>query len=102
MEDAGLIISYVLIGVCVLAALGLPLVQALGNPQSLKKMGISIGGLIVLFVICYFVAGDYNYGNEEITGSEAKAVGAGIIMFYVILVITIVSIVYTEISKLSK
>lgn len=102
MIDAGLIISYVLIGLCGLTAVLLPLIQAFGNPKSLKKIGISVGGLIVVFVICYTLAGDYTYGNKEVTAGAAKRVGAGLIMFYVLLAGAVLSIVYTEIRKITK
>jgi hypothetical protein len=102
MIDAGLIISYVLIGLCAVAAIGLPLIQAVGNPKSLKKIGISVGGLVVLLFVCYALAGDDTFGNKEVTASASKWVGAGLLMFYVLLVGAIVSIIYTEISKMSK
>lgn len=102
MIDAGLIISYILIGLCAAAAIVLPLIQAAGNPQSLKKIGISIGLMVVLFVISYALSGDDTFGNKEVTAGASKRVGAGLIMFYIMLVAALVSIVYTEISKMSK
>ena len=102
MVDAGLIIAYILIGLCALTAIVLPLIQAVGNPQSLKKIGISVGALVVVFVVCYFLAGESTYGNNDVTASTSKRSGAGILMFYVLLAGAVVSIVYTEISKLSK
>lgn len=102
MIDAGLIASYVLIGLCALAAIGLPLIQAAGNPQSLKKIGISVGGLVVVFVICYLLAGDSTYGNKEVSAAASKKVGAGLIMFYVLLAGAVISIVYTEVQKMTK
>ncbi len=102
MIDAGLIIAYVLIGLCALTAIVLPLIQAAGNPGSLKKIAISVGGLVVVFIICYVLAGDSTYGNKEVTAGAAKRVGAGLIMFYVLLVGAFVTILYTEITKISK
>jgi hypothetical protein len=102
MIDAGLIISYVLIGLCAAAAIVLPLIQAAGNPKSLKKIGISVGALVIAFFVCYALAGDSTMGNTKVTPGAAKMVGAGILLFYVLLIGAIVSIVYTEISKMSK
>ena len=102
MIDAGLIISYVLIGLCAAAAIILPLIQAAGNPKSLKKIGISVGALAIAFIVCYALAGDSTMGNKEVTTGAAKLVGAGLLMFYVLLVAAIISIVYTEISKMTK
>ena len=102
MIDAGLIISYILIALCAGAAVVLPLLQAAGNPQSLKKIGISVGLMLVLFAISYVMAGDDTFGNKEVTAGASKRVGAGLIMFYIMTAAAIISIVYTEISKMSK
>ena len=102
MIDAGLIISYVLIGLCALAAIGLPLIQAFGNPKSLKKILISVGGLVIVFFICYALAGEDTFGNKNVTSAAAKRVGAGLIMFYVLVAGAVGSILYTEISKMTK
>lgn len=102
MIDAGLIIAYVLVGISILAAIGLPLVQAMGNLKSLKKAGISIGGLIVIFVVCYALSSGDTMGSKLVSEAGAKRVGAGLLTFYVLLFIALVSIVYTEIHKISK
>jgi hypothetical protein len=100
MVDAGLIISYVLIGLCVAAAVILPLIQALGNPQSLKMIGISVGALLVVFFICYLISDSDTMGNDAITPSTARLVGASLTMFYLLTGIALVSIVYTEVKKM--
>ena len=102
MVNAGLIIAYILIGLCALTAILMPLLQAANNPGSLRKIGISFGGILVVFLICYFAAGDDTLGVKNITTGDSKKVGAGIIMFYVLLAGAIGSIIFTEFSKLSK
>lgn len=102
MVNLGLIISYILIGVCALTAIIMPLMQAAGNPGSLKKIGVSFGGMVVVFIICYLLAGEDTMDLKGITASASKTVGAGIIMFYVLLAGAIGSIIYTEIHKFTK
>lgn len=97
MVDVGLFISYILIGVCVLAAVGMPLVKAFGDPDSLKKMGIGVGALVVVFVVAYLVA-DGTVSGDESAGT-AKMVGAGLVTFYILAIGAIGGIVYTEIKK---
>lgn len=97
MVDVGLFISYILIGVCVLAAVGMPLVKAFGDPDSLKKMMIGVGALVVVFVVAYLVADGSTTGDESAT--TAKLVGAGLFTFYILAVGAIGGIVYTEIKK---
>lgn len=102
MVNAGLIIAYVLIGFSALAAVVMPLIQAASNLGALKKIGLSVGGMIAIFFICYMLAGEGNLGIKDVTASTAKKVGAGIIMFYVLLAGTIGSIIYAEVKKISK
>lgn len=97
MVDIGLFISYILIGVCVLAAVGMPLVKAFGDPESLKKMGMGVGALLVVFLISYFTASGESSG--EVSASTAKMVGAGLTTFYILAAGAIIGIIYTEFKK---
>jgi hypothetical protein len=101
MINAGLILAYILIGLCALAAIVLPIMQSIGNPASLKKGAIGILGLVVLFVVCYFAANGDTMG-AEITESTSKRVGAGLTMFYILAIVAIGGIIYTEFSKATK
>jgi hypothetical protein len=101
MIDAGLILAYILIGLCALAAIVLPIMQSVGNPASLKKGAYGVGILIVLYVVCYFAASGDTLG-ADITESTAKRVGAGLTMFYILTIVAIGGIIYTEFSKATK
>ncbi|MEO1256167.1 MAG: hypothetical protein AAFY41_14960 [Bacteroidota bacterium] len=100
MVDVGLFLSYILIGVCILAAVGMPLVKAFGDPESLKKIGIGVGALIVVFLVSFFTANGGDYENASDT--TAKLVGAGLTTFYILATDAIVGIVYTEIKKAAQ
>jgi hypothetical protein len=101
MIDAGLILAYILIGLCALAAIVLPIMQSLGNPASLKKGAMGVGLLIVLFGICYAISSDDTLG-ADITESGVRSVGAGLTMFYILVFVAIGGIIYTEFSKATK
>jgi tetrahydromethanopterin S-methyltransferase subunit G len=58
--------------------------------------------MAVIFGICYAMAGDSTYGNNAVTAGASKRVGAGILTFYVLVIGAIVSIIYTEFSKIFK
>ncbi len=98
MIDVGLFLSYILVGVCALAAVGMPLVKAFGDPQSLKKMGMGVGVVVVVFVISYVIADGTAY--KEATAGTAKMVGAGLITMYILAILAIAGIVFTEIQKM--
>lgn len=97
MVDVGLFLAYILIGVCVLTAVGMPLVKAFSDPDSLKKMGIGVGALVVVFLISYFTASGEAMGGAS--AGTTKMVGAGLITFYILVIVAIGGIVYTEIKK---
>ena len=100
MVDVGLFISYILIGICILTAVGMPLVKAFGDPDSLKKMGMGVGALVVVFLIGYFTASGENSGDASET--TAKMVGAGLTTFYVLAIAAIGGIIYSEIKKAAE
>lgn len=100
MVDVGLFIAYILIGVCVLAAVGMPLSKAIGDPESLKKMGVGVGGVLVVFLISFFISSGENSG--DVSETTAKLVGAGLTTFYILAIGAITGIVYTEIKKAAE
>ncbi len=98
MIDVGLFLSYILIGVCALTAIGMPLIKAAGDPQSLKKIGMGVGAIVVVFVIAYIIADGTVY--EKASSGASKMVGAGLITMYILAFLAIGGIVYTEIQKM--
>ena len=100
MVDVGLFIAYILIGVCILTAVGMPLMKALGDPDSLKKIGMGVGALVVVFLVAFFTASGENSGDASAT--TAKLVGAGLTTFYILAIAAIGGIVYTEIKKATE
>ncbi len=98
MIDVGLFLAYILIGVCALTAVLMPLVKAFGDPQSLKKMAIGVGGVVVVFIIAYVLADGSAY--KEATAGTSKSVGAGLITMYILAFLAIGGIVVTEIQKI--
>lgn len=97
--DVGLIVSYILVVLCTLAAVIIPLIQSFGDPKSLLKSGIGVAAIVVVFLISYVIADPNTPGTSETT---SKMVGAGIISMYVFFMVALVGIVYTEISKIIK
>ena len=95
--NIGLFLGYILFAVCVLTAVLMPLAKAFGDPQSLKKMGFGIGGLVLVFIVAYALSGGTATGEHSAT--TVKLVGAGITTFWILLVLAIIGIVYTEIKK---
>ncbi len=97
MVDIGLFLAYILIGACLITAIGMPLVKAFGDPEALKKMGTGVGMLVAVFVVAFLTATGERSGESSET--VAKLVGAGLTTFYILAIVAIGGIVYTEIKK---
>ncbi len=104
----GLLITwcYILLAVSALTAIVFPIITMIGNPKQAKSALIGVVGLAVVFAIGYFLA-----GNEEIFDANAKLLadasisqlsGGGIIAFYILGLISIGVIIFSEVSKIFK
>jgi hypothetical protein len=105
MLDFGLYLFYVLLFIAVGAAIIFPLLYVIREPKALGKSAIGVGFLVVLFVIAYAMSGsDVNIkaAAAGITSSVSKLIGAGLIMFYITLLLAILALIYSEISKALK
>ena len=97
--------AYVLVAVAALGAIILPLISALSNPKSLIKSGAGILALGAIFLISWAVAGNEVtpiYTKFDITSTSSQVIGGVLITTYVLLFVAVISIVFTEISKLVK
>lgn len=100
----GLYAAYILIGIALLAAIVLPLVQSFSNPRALLGALVGVVAIAVLFFIGYSIAGSEvlpvyvrNNVSSEVT---SKMIGGALITMYILILLAIVSIVVTEISKI--
>ena len=101
--DIMIIASYALLALAALAAIVLPLVNAIGNPQSLVKGALGLAVILVVFGIGYSFAGaevTATYSKFGIDAGMSKYIGGIISTTYILVVIAIVGIVFTEISKI--
>ncbi|MEK6780504.1 MAG: hypothetical protein AABY93_02290 [Bacteroidota bacterium] len=103
--DVGIYACYVLLVVTVIVAVVFPLIHILKNPKGLVKSGMGVGGLLILFIISYSLSGSevtIKYTTMGVGESGSKFIGAGLIMFYIILIATIITMAYSEINKALK
>jgi len=103
--DIGLYISFILLAVATGSSVIMPLLHAIKHPAGMVKSLFGIGGLVVLFVLAYSLSGSdltpkaIALGVDE---SGSKLIGAGMILFYLVLLISIFGVIYSEISKALK
>ena len=100
--NIGIILTYLMIGFATFAAIGFGIKKMLSNQNSSKKTLYSIGGLVLIFIISYLMSSDEilgSYEKYEITSSTAKQVGMGLMTFYILAIVAIGAILYSELSK---
>lgn len=105
MEDLGLYLGYGLIIVALAAAVILPLMNALKSPKDLMKSLMGVGALVVIFLISFGLAGSEvtaKYVAQGVGEGSSKLIGAGLTMFYIVFIIAVIGIVYSEINKALK
>ncbi len=85
----GLIVCYAFMGVAILTSVGMPILNAIKNPAGLVKSLIGVVGLVVLFGVSYALSGSevsVKYAAYGVDAASSKMIGAGMIMFYIILI----------------
>ena len=103
--DIFLYLGYTLVIISAVAAILLPLVNAIGNPQSLLKSGLGVLLIVVLYFIAYAFSGSevtQEYSKYNVGPEMSKIVGGTLIMGYLLLVLALVGILLTEVNKMFK
>lgn len=101
--DIMIIVAYALLGLAAFAAIVLPLINAIGNPRSLIKGLLGLVVILIVFGIGYSIASSEvtaTYSKFGIDSGMSKYIGGIISTTYMLLVIALVGIVFTEISKI--
>jgi O-antigen ligase len=85
----------------------LPLIKSLDDPKGLMKSAAGVLGLVVLFFIAYSISGNevapkYEGAPFNLTPGMSQTIGGLLIATYALSVITILSIVVSELFKASK
>jgi hypothetical protein len=105
MLDLGLYSFYALLFVAVALALVFPIVHVLREPSTLLRSAVGVGVIVVLFVISYALSDsevNLKAAALGVTPTSSRLIGAGLIMFYITLVLSVLALIYSEISKASK
>jgi len=99
--------SYILFAISVVATLGFAIVYVIFNFSKAKNALIGIIALALISLVAYLMASGaipHFHGVEKfnITESLSKLVGSGLYLTYLLLGLSILGVIYTEISKSFK
>ncbi len=100
----GLYAAYILLGVAILAAILMPLIQSFSNPRALLGALVGVVAIAILFFIGYSIAGNevvpIYIKNNVTSAATSKMIGGALITMYILILLALVSIVVTEITKI--
>lgn len=106
--DYVLVAGYWIFGLALVATVAGFIYNTVINPQSIVKPAIAIVAIVILFFIGYSLATGQEYTIKSgidtiVIGPEiSKYVGGGLMVFYILLGIALVSVVFNEVSKFFK
>lgn len=98
-------VAMIMVIVAALAAIVMPLINSLSHPKSLLKTGIAIVALLVLFLITWGISGSEvtnTYIEFGVNETSSKLVGGSLMLMYVLFVLAVIGIVFSEINKALK
>jgi len=101
----GLYFGYFLGFAAVATVIVLPLMNAIKAPRELAKSGLGIGVLALIFFVSYSISGSEVSAKMHSLGVDeggSKLIGAGLIMFYIVFVLSMVGLFYSFINKALK
>lgn len=102
MIDILLYLAYFLIFGAILLVLSFGGWFMIKNFKKSRNMLLGMFALIVLFFISYIISSSEVYEKFQIGATLSKTIGGVIILLYVVFIGTVVSAIYSEISKLFK
>jgi hypothetical protein len=103
LVSPGLIVCYILLAVALASSVGMPILHAIKNPQGLVKALIGIVALLVLFGLSYAISGSEvtaKAASLGIDASSSRMIGAGMIMFYIILFFSAVLAIFSLVKDI--
>jgi len=101
------VITYILLGIAVIASLLFTLKNLFANPKSLKKTLMVIGGFLLVVAIAYVLASgtdvsidDMAASGIETSESTIRRIGTGLNVFLILTVVAVALMVIPSVKKL--
>ncbi|MCG8698659.1 MAG: hypothetical protein MI922_11450 [Bacteroidales bacterium] len=70
--------------------------------KSLKNAGMGIGAMVVLALISWLMSSDAPLAGKELTSFTLKWVDSGLYLTYILVLLAVAGIIYSEIAKALK
>ncbi len=99
-------IAYMLLGIAALVMIMSPIYGIVTNPQNIVKLLISVGLIVMVFILGYVLAGDsvteVQSVKHGLTQESSKMVGTGLYVTYITFGLTVLSLLYSSVIKIFK
>ncbi len=103
--DIGLYVAYVLLALTILGVVVFPILQTFSDFKKARTGLLGFFILVVVLVLAYVISpADQGlfYSNFNIGPKLSKAIGAGFFATYFVILLSALSILYSEVVKLIK
>lgn len=103
--DIGIYIGFALFGISIIAMILMEGFNLVKDPKSLVKTGIVLVGAVILFFIAYSMSSGEvttKYTASGVGEGSSKLIGAGLIMLYIFVFVSLIGMVVSEIYKALK
>ncbi|MBD0778340.1 hypothetical protein HPE56_11090 [Maribacter sp. ANRC-HE7] len=96
-------ITYLLLGIAVVASLVFTLKNLFANPAGLKKTLFVLGGFILVVLISYVLASGTDISDDYMAMSDestVKKIGMGLNVFFILTIVAILAIILPGIKRM--
>ncbi|MBC3758321.1 MULTISPECIES: hypothetical protein [Hyunsoonleella] len=100
-----LFVAYIVLAIVLAAVVIFTLVNTFANPANLKRTLINLGAFLLLAVICYAMATGTETDLKDggtLSAGASKMVGAGLYLFYFLIIIAAGTMLFSGIKKMIK
>ena len=100
----GIPLAYIAFGIAVLGIIVFSVLQMLQDLNKAKTALMGIGIMVFLFLICFMLADrqEFTVGEIYVPAGQMKVVEASMYSFYMLLLVSILAIAYSSVSRYFK
>ncbi|GLB50729.1 hypothetical protein [Neptunitalea lumnitzerae] len=106
-SDVLFYVSYILLAIAVVGVAIFSIINIVSSGEKIKRTLIGLGALAVVVILGYVLADGSNIDFDalsradiNVTEAESKTVGAGLITFYILMVVALGSMLLSGIKKM--
>jgi len=104
--NVGLYTSYIMLILGVVLAVVFPLINSISQPKVMARAGVGVLLILVVFGIAYLMSSTditAKYIESGVTtGGLSRSIGGALKMVYILMLIAMVGVIYTEFNKIFK